>query len=86
VCCDIFFSFFLSILGRRSESNQKYLPSLHRKQTLGKKRKKLVFFFFFFVFFFFQSQSEGGVIFSLFNSRHRYKKRAYLSLLGEEEF
>jgi hypothetical protein len=31
VCCDIFFSFFLSILGRRSESNQKYLPSIENR-------------------------------------------------------
>jgi hypothetical protein len=32
VCCDIFFSFFLSILGRRSESNHpKYLPSLENR-------------------------------------------------------
>ena len=87
----IFFSFFffLSLFSGhkthrgQSNQNQKYL--LAYKTQEGKKRKKLVA----------SSSSSSSsfeseeVIFSLQLSRsnhHRYKKRVYLSLLGEEEF
>ena len=89
LCVVIFFSlsFFLSLYFRsQKQASQTKNIFLPRKQTLlGKKRKKLVA----------SSSSSSSsfeseeVIFSLQLSRsnhHRYKKRVYLSLLGEEEF
>jgi Na+/melibiose symporter-like transporter len=93
VCVVIFFFLFLSLYFRsqkRVKPKISSVPSTCLENRLRKKKREKNLSssssFFFFLFFFFQSQSEGGVIFSLFNSHHRYKKRAYLSLLGEEEF